>query len=347
MMAKTQRSLLTVTMMACLMTASVGAVSLTATPDAQAQDKATWSIISINTRGVDPDVGVVFRELLQNEISTINGAPFVQPTSAQVCSDVNCARQAGASAGANVAVYGALSSLGSKIFATLTVVDVETGNVLSNQKMAVDRVDDLDKVALRMARAIMGGTNTDETAELGTITKEDKKVDERREGARGLSLRVGGVIPVNDSYGATGSGVLMDLGYWFEARDFAIEGRIGLRFDTGDENGSFFEFPIDAGFYYFLGRGDFAPFVGGGAGIRYISESRLTRIESGTVVPELTETTVNASGWGFSPFARAGVMLFRTYSLRMAISVDYNITFVDVGDAPTPQSLTAGVALMF
>ncbi|MBH25866.1 MAG: hypothetical protein CMH57_15775 [Myxococcales bacterium] len=315
---------------------------------AEAQDQK-WLVTPIATRGVESYVGETFKEILQAEISARNSAAFMAATG-KPCGDVPCARDRGRAVGAEVALFGALSALGSaKIVATVTVVDVPTGSVLSTQRMNVDRVEDLDKVATRMATAILGGTNTEETAELGNITEEEIPPAKRREGDRGLGLRVGGIAPIGGGYGGdAGTGILLDVSYWFETNDFAIEPRWGLRFSTtSDEEASYFEMPIDVGAYYILSRSDFAPFVGGGAGIRFISETRPPDVETGAVVTETSTEPMDDSAWGFGTFARAGFLLFRTYALRVSVSVDYNITFVTLNDEPNPQSLNFGIGVMF
>ncbi len=310
-----------------------------------AAQSGSWTILPLTSRGVDEGVAETFRDLLQNELSTRNGAAFV--ASSESCQDAPCAAAVGAKAGAEIVVSGSINALGVKLIVAIMVVDAGSGKVLNNQKMTVDRVEDLDAAAARIAEAIVTGSTTGETAELGNITKEESRPEQRREGQSGLGLRVGGLAPLGDGYADGVGGVLIDATYWYETSSFAIEPRLGLRFAADNEDGSFVEMPIDVGAYYILTRSDFAPFVGGGAGLRIMSERRKQVISLGQIITTSSEETREDSATGFSAFARAGLLLFRTYTMRVAVTVDYNIAFVELNGDTNPQSLTAGIGVYF
>lgn len=319
------------------------AVTLLWSAAASAQD--TWAMLPINTRSVDQDAADTFRELLRDELSTRTGSSFKMVDTA--CQDLPCAIEAGQQNQADVVVFGSLSALGRKLIVAVTVVDVQGKKAASTQKIAIDRLEDLDQASTRVATAITQGSTTDETAELGTVVQEEVAPDRRREGQRGWGLRVGGLAPLGDGYGGSSPGVVMDLSYWFETRNFAIEPRLGLRFTADDNSNNFFEMPMDVGAYYILGKGDFAPFFGGGGGLRWLAESREETVQTGDVIITESVQQMNDSAFGFGVFARAGVLLFRTYTLRVALTADYNITFVELNDRSTPQSFTAGIGVYF
>lgn len=306
----------------------------------------TWTVLPFKTRGLeDPAAAETFRELFKNELGARNGVAFAE--SEQVCADAPCAQAAGAAVQARVAVYGHLSTLGTKIIVTVTVVDVATGQPTASQRMTVDRVEDLEAASVRMASAIVEGKNTEQTAELGAITQNESQPDKRREGASGMGLRLGGVSPIGDAWKA-GFGIFLDLSYWYEARNFAIEPRVGFYGNASDSEGDdYFSMPIDIGAYYILGREDFAPFIGGGGGIHYVRETRVRKTVVGTVTPETSQKSVEESAWGAGAFGRAGVMLFRTYTVRMNLAVEYQATFVDLHDAGAAQNITFGVGVVF
>jgi hypothetical protein len=297
----------------------------------------------MNTRSVDQDAADTFRELLRDELSVRTGSFFKMVDTA--CQDLPCALEAGQSSDADVVVFGSLSALGSKLIVSVTVADVSGKKAASTQKITLDRLEDLDQASTRVASAITQGTTTEKTAELGTVVHEEVAPDRRREGQRGLGLRVGGLAPLGDGYGTPG--VVMDMTYWFETRNFAIEPRLGLRFSADDGDNSFFEMPMDLGAYYILGKGDFAPFIGGGGGLRWMSESRSETVRTGDVI--ITESTqrMDDSAFGFGVFARAGVLLFRTYTMRVALTADYNVTFVKLNGNSAPQSFTGGIGVYF
>ncbi|MCA9542989.1 MAG: hypothetical protein KC613_01330 [Myxococcales bacterium] len=302
-----------------------------------------WTVLPPVARGVDADVAASFRDLLEGELATRSGARFV---AGEACRDLSCARQTGQRVGAAVAVLPRLSVLGQKTVVVVTVVDSASGATLSNQRMSVDRVEDLEAVAQRMAEAITTGQSTDETAELGQITEQERTPAKRRKGLSGLSLRLGGASPFGDSQ-AAGFGILVDGGFWYEANDFAIEPRVGYRFSADGEEESWGMFAGDFGAFWILTRNDFAPFLGGGAGIRHVREDRLNPISTGTVVRASSNDLEEDSGWGPGVFTRVGIMFFRTYAVRMAVDLEYDVTFVDLHDNGPPQSFNFGVRLIF
>ena len=311
--------------------------------EALAQDM--WSVLPLKNRGVDPTAVATFRDLLQEELSKATGASFV--TAGTACSDVPCTQHVAAAVGASVGVYGSLSRLGKKIIVAVTVVDASNGSVVSNQKMTVDQIEDLDQVATRMAEAIAGGKSTEDTAKLGTLTTKDITPPMRRKGDSGFRLRLSGVAPLGDGHGGVGFGVGVELAYWFEALHFAIEPKLAVRFSTTSEEADFVEIPIDLGVYYIFGLGDFTPFVGGGCGVHFAWEERLRTVKVGEVVTSLHESMVDDSQWGFGLFGRAGVLLMRTYDVRVTITLDYNVTFVELNDQGPFQALTFGVGVIF
>ncbi len=304
-----------------------------------------WSVLPLDARGVDADAAATFRDLLVAELGARNGADFIDGPRA--CSDLPCARDAGGEVGAGVVVFGRLARLGRNIVVTLTVIDTAAGRTLSQQRMSVDAVEDLEKVASRMAQAIHDGRDLDDTVELGTVTGAEVTPDRRREGKSGLGLRIGGVTPIGDAY-RSGFGILVDVGYWYEARDFAIEPRVGWRGTAEtDEDESYGQVAIDVGAHYILTRGDFAPFIGVGGGLRWTYEERRERISAGQVIQLESNDLELESAWAPGAFGRVGLLLFRTYSLRMAFTVDYDVTFVDLHGLGAPQAVQAGVSVMF
>lgn len=320
---------------------------LAASAPSSAAPQQPWVVLPFDVRGVSPIAADTFRDLLQAELAAREGMPFLSPGGA-TCVDAGCALAAGNSAGAGVAVYGSLSALGAKTVAVVTVLSVPEGEVLSSQRMAVDRVEDLDAVASRMAEAIVTGKTTDDTARLGSITAAEVPTERRRKGDSGFSLRFNGVVPLGSGYSEAGFGVGFDATYWFETPHFAIEPRIGVRFDTFmEEDRHYVEVPVDVGAFYILSLGDFSPFFGGGGGLRYFHVEEPDRVVVGSVLSATSDRTREDDVFGFGMYVRAGLLILRTYEVRMAINLDYNITFATVNRYEFPQSLTFGVSVIF
>lgn len=164
----------------------------------------------------------------------------------------------------------------------------------------------------------------------------------------GLGIRVGGLVPRQADYGGTSAGGVLDLFYWFERPHFAFEPRVGVHFDVeGGEDASFFEAPIDVGAFVLLTTSKITPFLGGGGGVRYIEETRTIRVRTGTLLITEAANSHEDSAWGASLYARAGLLFARDRSFRMALNVDYNVTFVELNQHENPESLTVGLSIIF
>jgi hypothetical protein len=164
----------------------------------------------------------------------------------------------------------------------------------------------------------------------------------------GLGLRVGAIVPFGDGYaGSPGGGMLIDASFWYEGKYFAIEPRVGVRFDLVRGPNSYVEVPLDVGGYVVLGvGGSVAVFGGGGLGARHIWETRGEDIVLGSVLPSRVERRSDDDGWGFGAFGRVGVIFARSYRARIILSVEYNVTVVELNGFRTPTSLTAGVGFV-
>ncbi len=307
-----------------------------------------WVLFQIENRQFSEGDAATFRDLLQSELTKRNGVTVSRVD--MICGDVKCVTQ-NSPQGADVGVTGTLSALGSAVFVTVTAYDLSTQTTKSSQQMKVDRVEELDKVAARVAEAFASYENTDDTAQLGTVTTEEAKPDTRRDADGGFILGMGALIPIDGYTGDSENvGIGIDLGYWYESRKFAIHPRVGFRFnaDTDEEfQNSYFEVPIDVGVFWIPGLGDFSPLLGGGAGVRYINEDREVIRQVGTVIQTSNQTVLEDDGWGFSMYGRAGVLMLRTYSMRISITGEYSITFLKLNDDGFQQAVLAGVNVVF
>ncbi len=319
----------------------VATTSVWSPADAAAQ---TWAMTQFSSRAIEPANVATFQDLLQNELSNQKGVSFVRLE--KPCSDAACASAAARKSGADAAVYGSVSTLGKKVIVTVDVVDSDGGGMHA-ERMTIDRVDELDIVASRIATAITTNQPVEATAELGSITTKETKVEKRRHGLSGLALGVGALASAH-GYANVPVGIAFDLAWWYEAPAFAIGPRVGLRFQPDvDADEAFVEVPIDIGAYYVMGLGDVAPFFGGGAGVRYIHDSRFQQVRVGSVITTTHGADVEDNVWGFGAYARLGVLLFRTYSVRTSVSADYNITFAEVNGESIPQSFTFMLSVYF
>jgi len=319
------------------------AAFLVACPAPAQDQREVWSVLPMAAEGMDPAVALTFRDLLQGELVAETQRAFVPAP--HPCSDNACARAASAQLGANRIVYGMLRPLGSKTLALLTLVDGPTGQTLSHQSMSVDRVEDLDAVARRMAKSLVHDTPPSATAEIGTVTHQEEQPEARRGVASNFMFRLGGIVPLSDDgYAGLGTGLAADMGMWIEATHFALEPRVGVRFDVAkDTSGTYFELPVDLGAYYVFGLGDVAPLLGGGLGMHYLMETRHKQISLGSSIVSEHDGRLEDGGWGLAGFLRGGLLLGRTYKARLAVTADYNATFVELNGGNVAQSLVFGI----
>ncbi len=166
---------------------------------------------------------------------------------------------------------------------------------------------------------------------------------------QGGHLRAGAIIPLGDGYaGSPGAGMFFDLAFWFETTlSFAVEPRVGIRFDLVSGENSYSEVPLDVGAFYVLGTGDTAFFCGVGLGPHYIWETRGHSVTVGTVIPTKTEHLSEDSGWGFGTYGRLGVMFARTNRVKFTLAAEANITIIELNGYRNPTAATVGAGMIF
>jgi hypothetical protein len=307
-----------------------------------------WGILPVEGQGLAPSDAETFRSLVQAELGSALGSNGQVILVADRCADTRCAAVAAQKAGADLAVLITVGGLGQKLVTTGIVVDAESGDTVRSERLTVDRVEDLEAAATRLASAFASGKRVDATAELGAITEKEAKPAIRRQGDSGLSARVGGMVPFGGGLADLGVGMAFDLGFWYEAPAFSIEPRVGFRFDTNTrDDQAFYVVPIDLSAQYILGLGDFTPYFGGGMGARWTFERRQATFVSGGDIQTTHEAMLEEDGWGFGIFARAGLLLFRTYSVRMMLDFSYDVTFVELNGAAFPQTFQFGLGVVF
>jgi hypothetical protein len=162
----------------------------------------------------------------------------------------------------------------------------------------------------------------------------------------GLGLRLGAVFPLGDGYARGPAGMLVDLSFWYEGKYFALEPRVGVRFDVKRGPNTYAEVPIDFGGYFLIGGGAASFFVGGGIGAHHIWETRGEDIVVGGVIPARMERRSDDQGWGFGAFARIGVVFIRSFRQRLILSLEYNFTAVELNGFRNPTSLTCGLGFV-
>src|SRR5262245_39412194 len=125
---------------------------LAAAGGASAQSGEHWALDRFAAQGVDGATTATFQQLLHGQIASRTQGQLTDLGSG--CQDSTCVRAGAARVGARVAVYGTLGRLGQKVVVTATAVDVNSARTLRSESASVDRVEDLDDVADRLAEAL-------------------------------------------------------------------------------------------------------------------------------------------------------------------------------------------------
>ena len=248
--------------------------------------------------------------------------------------------------GARTAVFSTVSKLGQKLIVAATSVDTESCQLEQSARFTILKIEELEETSKKIGKVIVEGIPIAEAVEVGTVTEKEQEVAKLREGNNGLSLRVGGVAPFASLQNSFG--VLFEAGYWFEGLDFAIEPSLGFEANAATTgSGSYGVFKVGASGVYLFSRGDIAPFLGGGGGVRFISERRERDMTVGQTIQFEGSGEEVEEAWSPGLFARGGVMFMRTYETRLALNVDYDISFVTLHDDGPVQRINFGLSVIF
>ena len=323
---------------------------------------ATWTVLPMTAVGVDPVAAATFRDVLEGELMAASGTTFVPAPSP--CRDVPCARGAGAYTGASVVVFGLMRPLGAKIVVQVTMVDGRSGRVLAVANENAQGIEQLDTAAKLVAASLLarstpngspGATHGSSPPEAtpsaygspSPVVPEDE-VDDDPSGLRaGYMMRVGGFQPLDDTYGGLGMGMLFDMGAWIEGDAFAMEPRLGVRFDTSlRDDSAYFALPMDFGAFFAPQLGDIRPFIGGGLGFRYVWEKRGRHVEIGNAVITEHDGVLKKSGTGLGAFGRAGMVLLDSHRVHLVLSAEYDLTFIELTTDSSPKAFAFGLAVV-
>lgn len=164
-------------------------------------------------------------------------------------------------------------------------------------------------------------------------------------------LSAGAIIPFGDGgYGGSpGGGMSLDAAIWAELPyNFALEMRVGLRFDLARGDDSYAEVPLDIGMFYTLG-GPVALVFGGGVGAHHIWESRSRTITIGEVIRAETKQVLDDKGWGFGIYGRVGLLIRGRRRGRgsVLISGEINTTFIELNDHKNPTSVVIMAGVLY
>lgn len=314
-----------------------------ASPAATQAEAQKWVITEFAGHGVDPSTVATFRGLLRDEIQQRNHAAFADIGVA--CPDSGCALSSATGTGADVVVYGSVGKLGEKLSVSVRASELASGRTVFSQSLSVDRPEELDIAAKRLADALVSGEDVADNAEVGTVTHEEARAPARRDTRVGFLFGFHGVVPFT-GYAEEQLGVGTTLGAFIEAYDFVIEPTLGFRFDLTDQSEAWTHLPLDIAFAYVFSRGDVAPFLGGGLGLHVLFERVHMQRTVGDVLRSTSKDVVDDTLVGASFFPRAGFLFMRTYDVSLELVVEYPLTLADFEQRSSESALRFGMNLV-
>lgn len=259
---------------------------------------------------------------------------------------VDLSRETGEDPGCDVDVELTAGRLGERIFVMLSWSGAESGQA----QQTANRAEELDTVAAALATRLVTGLEGDRAARLGEVTETAAEVDRRVELERGFMVTLGAHVPLAGAFNDALVGPGLGLGYAAEARNFSLGLTTGFRWSADGENDGarrMFMWNTDISGVWLPSEGIVSPMLGGGVGLRYAESPRILQDESGESLV-VTQTYEDLQvGWGMGVFARAGVLLLRTYKVRMAVHVDFDLTVVPMGNMSVQPSVVSGMSMYF
>ncbi len=325
-----------------LLASAVVFLSIWLPGESLAQQKTRLVVFEPQAIGVDPATVMATSQLLRNDLAATGQFLVVEEGEMQRqlgelarCYDSQCAAELGQLLGADKAVVGSLSRLGEKIIVELRLVDVASAQVEFSDRMASSTVEDLDTVMKRMAKGLASGKTSEKTAEVGMIVDQEIQEPRRRKNFFTVGPKVGYLFVSGDSWGKADRLLCLNWVTWYETPSFFVESQVGWRGQIDEDDGSI-DVPIDFSFFYISGKSDFAPYLGGGIGIHWVTARR-----EDVGLAENQDKLITKDGLALN--IGGGLMSFRTYDFRFVVDLRYTVVFAELGE----QNSHSGISLTF
>ncbi len=217
---------------------------------------------------------------------------------------------------AEIQLRARLIKLGESIIFSMS--KYEDGKKTDSTKLKALDFDDIDRVVVRVVRAVLKGKNAKKNAQLDDVTREEVTSTNRR--IEPVSQWRFGIGPVAFSnLNESDAGVGFFLGRHFAVNpDFAVNLNLDLAYGREDSNASIVSGQV--GIDYFFTRSNTSIYITGNTGY---STAALND-------KDVDDSVINIFGEsksGFSVNAGVGVKLFRVSTINIAFQVDYNYLF--------------------
>lgn len=273
------------------------------------------------------DVETIFY-LFQEGFGKYSKDKIIDNSDKNTCLTKECAFSLAESSGVNKIVRSRLRVLGSKIFFTGIILDINTNEEFTSRVTAVN-VEDLENASFRLAKSLIRKNSIDETADIDNIIEEDTVVDKRRESLYKVGFNMGYLIPFGGEgykYWDEGSNIdrlplsktILQIGwtnYW-ELKDnkFVLGEVFGNVTKSGAEG-----FGLELNMNTYLRKTDFSPFYGLGIGWYF-----------NTLVVESSNSNNGTNNYelegrhGVAFTGQIGATFLRTYNTNIVTRIKYH-----------------------
>lgn len=207
----------------------------------------------------------------------------------------------------------------------LSISKVKKSKTVFSSQLKAARMDELDKVASRLTRAVLKDESGADSARVGEMTDQEAKEGNQRRPARDRKFVSLGAATLNQM-NAPSVGYSLGLGYSWDLNTVALK----LFLDGAAANSAFL---INTGVginYYFMNT-HYAPYVSGDFGLGW------AKADGGSLIS-------GDSAFGFMFGFGGGIELFRTSTVNLDIGLRVGLLMKDNGmGLPTSYSLRVGL----
>ena len=158
--------------------------------------------------------------------------------------------------------------------------------------------------------------------------------------------QVSSVLPVR-GYADRTPGVGFDISFWSEFYLWALDARVGVRFDVAKEFDDYFHLPVELAGYRLVPFSQHAFLFGAGTGIAYLNERLENTSTVGNFAVTRTHTVLKDKTVGVPLLARVGMIFFRSTVASLMTTVDYSVTFADFKERSNEQAVRLQLGAIF
>jgi hypothetical protein len=272
-------------------------------------------LYDFEARGVDASVIRTTTQVLRDALNGTYKYIVVDPAAGTFCYNVVAAAESAKKYDASQALVGNIMTIGGKQFLTYQLVDAVGSTVLLADKIELPPMDEFPTMADRIAASVVEKKPYLQTIEPENVTQPEvnPQFKHPRQPYAGVFLTAGYLFQMSQRpYSVNGGStyymstnlVNLNLAVSFETQQMLTMLQLGLLRGNHSEQ----DLTFDVIGNYVMGKGDFAPFFGGGIGITRYSW-------------DLDKND------GMSLSAGVGMLALRTYYFRILAAAYANYTF--------------------